>query len=229
MRRRIYVAGPMRGMPEHNFPAFERAAAELRAEGWTVCSPVDVGRLFANDPTVHGSEYIREDLLHLARCDAIALLPGWEVSVGARCEVAVAITIGLQFWMRAGDGPHGTWSLVDRPSDVMVTGGYERSPGTPESLDELRLEVTEWQRRTFVHRTPHSIATHLLREARELQAEPHALEELADVQLLLFGLADELGVNLAQVVRRKLERNKSRTWGTPDADGVVEHVAEGAS
>lgn len=28
-------------------------------------------------------------------------------------------------------------------------------------------------------------------------------------------------------VRAKLEKNKRRTWGQPDADGVVEHTAEG--
>ncbi|WP_457825134.1 DUF4406 domain-containing protein, partial [Staphylococcus aureus] len=33
---RIYVAGPMSGLPELNFPAFHAAAAELRAQGFDV-------------------------------------------------------------------------------------------------------------------------------------------------------------------------------------------------
>lgn len=233
MKHRIYIAGPMRGMPEHNFPAFERAAEQLRADGWTVCSPVDVGRLFANDPSVHGSEYIREDLMHLVRCQGIALLPGWSRSVGARCEVAVAITLGLSFWEYVEEdqtrGCIGGWVRALAPVRVTVSGGYDRPPGAAESLDALREEVTQWQRETFTLRSPHSISTHLLREATELQREPDDPEEIADVQMLVWGLADDVGVDVASAVREKLERNKKRTWGTPDADGVVEHVADGAA
>jgi hypothetical protein len=31
------------------------------------------------------------------------------------------------------------------------------------------------------------------------------------------------------ILRAKLEVNQARTWGTPDADGVVEHIAEGVA
>lgn len=30
--KRIYISGPMSGMPEHNFPAFNAEAARLRAK-----------------------------------------------------------------------------------------------------------------------------------------------------------------------------------------------------
>lgn len=224
---RIYVCGPMRGHPEHNFPAFERAAAELRAMGFVVVSPVDVGRMFANDPDVHGSEYLREDLLHLARCQAIALLPGWETSVGARCEVGVALTLGLPFYgaSQPREGRPFKWARIPAPSRVVIAGGYELPPGAVDTLDSLRDEVNLWQRDTFLERTPSSIAAHLVKEARELQKAPDDLEEMADVALLLFGLAD--GLDLVGAIRAKLEKNKRRTWGEPDAAGVVEHVAEG--
>ena len=39
---RIYVAGPMTGHPELNFPAFHAAATELRALGHHVENPAEI-------------------------------------------------------------------------------------------------------------------------------------------------------------------------------------------
>ena len=78
-----------------------------------------------------------------------------------------------------------------------------------------------------MHRTPRSIVEHLSREVQELRQEPTDLEEMADVFMLLVGLSD--GRDLVGAVRAKLEKNKGRTWGQPDEDGVVEHTADGVA
>ena len=39
MVKSIYIAGPMTGFPEFNFPAFFAAQAELEAKGWQVFNP----------------------------------------------------------------------------------------------------------------------------------------------------------------------------------------------
>lgn len=111
---RIYVAGPMRGIPEFNFPAFNAAAARLRAEGHEVFNPAE------KDIEVHGTDIskgnatgsldqaaadhgfslrraLRDDTSWICEhADAVALLPGWQNSKGARAERALAEALGLQ-------------------------------------------------------------------------------------------------------------------------------------
>lgn len=218
----IYVCGPMSGLPEYNVPAFGAAAARLREKGWRVLSPVDIGQdAFGNNPDVPPAEYLRADVRELVmHCSAIALLPGWEASVGARCEVVVALTIGLDFYDAI------TCERIDKPRRVTVTGGYDVPRGAIDTLDGIVEETQDWQRATFPHATPLSVATHLLREAHELRDHPTDAEEIADVVILAIAAAGANGINLAGAVRAKLEKNKARTWGVPDADGVVEHVKE---
>lgn len=118
---RIYVAGPMRGYPDLNFPAFRAVTKHLREKGFEVVSPVEVGESWAGEGnTSHPPEkYLRKDLEVLITCNAIACLFGWENSVGARCEVAVALSLGFQFYTTAGD-------LKQAPTAVLVSGGYKR-------------------------------------------------------------------------------------------------------
>lgn len=91
MRERVYIAGPMTGLPDFNYPAFHAAAAELRSQGLHVENPAEHG-------TVAGAEwsdYLRYDIGRLATCGAIYLLPGWEKSKGAQLEVHIARTLGM--------------------------------------------------------------------------------------------------------------------------------------
>lgn len=110
---KIYVAGPMRGYPEFNFPAFHQATAALRAQGHIVFNPAE------KDEEVHGTEFSKQfpsgsledatskgfslrralgdDLAWIcAEATAIYLLPGWRQSKGACAEHATAIALGLE-------------------------------------------------------------------------------------------------------------------------------------
>ncbi len=42
--------------------------------------------------------------------------------------------------------------------------------------------------------------------------EPHVGEELADVAIYLMGLAEILGINLKEEIKRKIEVNKKREY-----------------
>lgn len=72
---RLYLAGPMTGLPEYNFPAFHRAAAAWRAAGWEVCNPAES---FNGATDLPYRRYVEHDLDLLRTCDAIAMLPGWD-------------------------------------------------------------------------------------------------------------------------------------------------------
>lgn len=110
---KIYLAGPMRGIPEFNFPAFFAAAATLRADGHSVFNPaerdnerhgtnISAGNATGDEALAaqtHGfslREALAADLDFICReADAIALLPGWEKSKGVAAERATAIALGL--------------------------------------------------------------------------------------------------------------------------------------
>ena len=90
--KRIYLAGPMSGIPDMNFPAFHRHAAELRAEGWDVVNPAEINL----DPNAEWTGCMRADIALLVTCSHIALLPGWQQSRGARLEEYIAFQLQLQ-------------------------------------------------------------------------------------------------------------------------------------
>jgi hypothetical protein len=50
---RVYLAGPMRGIPEFNFPAFDEAAARGRAMGLEIISPAELDRAHGLNETGH--------------------------------------------------------------------------------------------------------------------------------------------------------------------------------
>lgn len=89
---RCYVAGPMTGLPELNFPAFHAAAYKLRAMGLEVVNPAEINA----DPSDGWRACMRKDIPQLVTCDTIVLLPGWEDSRGARLETHIGRELGMR-------------------------------------------------------------------------------------------------------------------------------------
>lgn len=87
----LYIAGPMTGIPEFNYPAFHHAAQILRAHGYDVENPAENTRPTDSPWAV----FLRDGLTQVLRCDGIALLPGSHTSRGARLEVHVAVELGM--------------------------------------------------------------------------------------------------------------------------------------
>jgi hypothetical protein len=91
MKRRLYLAGPMTGLPAFNFPAFHAEAARLRAIGYHVENPAENKA----PPCDTWEGYMRLAVAQLVTCDAVALLPGWQDSRGARIEQRLALDLGM--------------------------------------------------------------------------------------------------------------------------------------
>ncbi len=105
---RIYLAGPMTGRPEFNYPAFHNAAAILRARGFKVANPAENQ---PPSPSPTWDDWMRASLAQLAGCDAVALLPGWSMSRGAGREFVEATRAGkrvmpLAQWVAMNPGGH---------------------------------------------------------------------------------------------------------------------------
>lgn len=117
---RLYVAGPMTGLPQFNFPAFDAMATLLRNEGHDVVSPAELddpedraAALASPDGYMHGGhhmnktwgDFLARDVKLLADggIEGIVVLTDWERSRGARLETYVGhalcglmvFTIGL--------------------------------------------------------------------------------------------------------------------------------------
>ena len=100
----IYIAGPMSGYPQFNFPAFFAAQKVLESQGWKVYNPAQKDLEASLDPTsvVTGDakkaiaagfdfrEAFGWDLDKVIRSDAVYMLRGWEHSPGAKAEHAAA-------------------------------------------------------------------------------------------------------------------------------------------
>lgn len=103
---KIYLSGPMTGLPEYNYPAFHDAAKRLREQGHDVVSPAELH----GDDILTWEQYMRADIKALCDCDTLALLPGWESSRGAHLELHIAHRLGIRIV--------GIESFFTKPLDI---------------------------------------------------------------------------------------------------------------
>ena len=91
----VYLAGPMTGYPEFNFPAFKTAARDIDEMGVSAVYCTAFGIPPAPEEARPWSDYLRDALRLMLSCNAVVVLPGWRESKGARLEVHVALELGM--------------------------------------------------------------------------------------------------------------------------------------
>ncbi len=72
MSKRVYISGPISGMPDENRPAFARAEASIIAAGNVAVNPHSL----PHDHDHTWPSYMREDINALLTCDEVHALPG---------------------------------------------------------------------------------------------------------------------------------------------------------
>ena len=87
----IYISGKMTGLPDCNYPEFNRVAALIRAMGHIVLNPAE------NPAGLSYEEYMAIDLQYVWRCNVVVLLPGeeWKTSRGVAVEAQAALALGI--------------------------------------------------------------------------------------------------------------------------------------
>jgi hypothetical protein len=94
--RYLYLSGPMTGIPEYNYPYFNRVADAIRTTyNDRVFNPAEA---FEGNTDLPRDTYLRHDIETLLYVDAIVLLPGWETSKGALLELWIARELTLDIW-----------------------------------------------------------------------------------------------------------------------------------
>lgn len=113
-------------------------------------------------------------------------------------------------------------------------------------ISKLQKDIAEWSEKAFGDGVPGrrtwrfpGMFAHLKREIDELDAiifetklngpTQSIIEEIADCAMLLMDMADQLDADLLTEMAKKLEVNKKRKWGKPNADGSVEHIKDETS
>ena len=142
----FYLSGPMTGIKDGNYPAFDRTAKHIRDLGHTVCNPAELGAFEG----WQWEDYLRRDLRYLLDCRSIAVMRGWQKSRGARLEVAVARSIGmpmvdadtLEPWGTPPGRWHGQviglWGVAKAGKDTIAAAiGWERAA----HADELKADL----------------------------------------------------------------------------------------
>lgn len=200
----IYLSGPMTGIADHNFPAFNEATGQLRDAGFEVRNPAEGGA-----GEMSWADYLRRDLRDVIEVDGLAVLPDWDLSKGARLEVRVARELGMPV------GSVSDW----------LTGVEPRLLPVPQ-LEQLA--VHDWSVRNFGDSPQTLVTLGLAEEVGELcravlkreqgirgtreEWDAEVRKEIGDCVIKLLDISAYEGLSLVQAFTDRWEAISKRDW-----------------
>lgn len=218
----IYLAGPMSGIEDFNYPAFRAAAADLREKGYEVTNPVEVdeksgvtGILSQSYGLIDAKGWqdcLRRDIMALLNneVDGIVVLPGWEESKGAALEVHVARAMGLPI-LSYPDleevkeptkyRPPSTETILEEAQRLV---GGDRGDDYGHPRDDFAKTAGAWNALFGWDCTPAKVALAMIVvKLSRLQETPHKRDSIVDI------------AGYARTYEMVLEREGNAAWHYP--------------
>lgn len=150
---RVYIAGPMSGLPDLNYPAFRSAALVLRSHGYFVENPAENE---APEPAPTWAAWMRLGLTQMLTCSHVLLLPDWQKSKGAIIEARTALDLGIiVFDGETGAPVQSVINIAPPPAALAGPGTIRDEKGMPlgwhpSALDGLRLLVKSLRAQDYI-------------------------------------------------------------------------------
>lgn len=152
----IYIAGPMSGYDDFNYPAFYAVEDDLKRHGYKLIN--NPARHFNGEQHHPWTDYIEVALQAVLHSRALVVMQGWQHSVGATLEVLVALSIdhpiftaGLNF---ENAYEYRAWDVDDRRAMIGALIGMSKRANTDDR--EVESDVP-----------PHIEADNLVNGARQ--------------------------------------------------------------
>lgn len=89
----IYISGRMTGIKDLNYKKFEKYDKKFKELGYKVENPHEFKE---NKQEQTWENYMKNDIIRLLKCDAVAILDDWWLSEGSKLEILIAHKLGLR-------------------------------------------------------------------------------------------------------------------------------------
>lgn len=134
--KRLYISGPMTGLPGENKEAFSDCQAYYESLSWEVVNPHMLSaRLLAINPKADYTDFLVMDIEALNTCAVMVLLPGYKKSFGCQFEIAFATKKGIPIFHAYTD------KRADLQVNIAVITAYDKISNVSRIPDAIQNSI----------------------------------------------------------------------------------------